>query len=147
MRINPVTNDPYVTLFHNESEAIQYARRRAYQTGPARGRGNIYFVVHTLPYEGDKFGRRKLSPKYRVLRGSRGRTQTKVTSHPRTQAASHPYPLPQEFQEEVMVFNNNGVLPNGKIQWRLNKRLTIPVRDVELEQEKARELKAGRRVP
>lgn len=109
LTINPVTGQPYISFFPTESQAIAYARRRALQTGsPTREGGRVMYVVH-----GDDV-------RYRVLRGMRGGRQ-------------RPGGGVSERQEQILVFEAAGLLPNNSIRWVLQPHLTVDITDRELE--------------
>lgn len=123
--VSPVTNEPTVTFFGSEAEAIDYARDRAFKTGiPLRPsgesgseKGRIYYVLDYLDLEDPKVV-------YRVLRGNRG---------VRREAGSS---VQGQTQEQVLVFRNAGALPGNKTRWTLERGLTIDVQDLEAEREK-----------
>jgi hypothetical protein len=121
LRLNPISQEPYVRLFETESEAVQYARTRTYRSGqayfhrpfatkktkadPREARPNpkakTYFVVQV-------FNRQISEPYvYRVLRGYLGGTRVSKQGYVERRAA-------------VMVFNANG---------KLNKSLTIEIEE------------------
>jgi hypothetical protein len=72
--------------------------------------------------------------KYRVLRGSRGAGHRKGTTYA------------EPGREQIMVFNDAGVLPNGKTKWVLNKGYTVDVPDIEAERETARRAKGPKKM-
>ncbi len=135
LKINPLTNEPYVSLFEDKGDAIAYARLRALRTGSARrsGRGRVYFVLY-YPHGGhDERGCAEASVHYRVLRGQRGARRT---------AGGYA----SERQEQVMVFKTKGLDSAGHIRWKLDKKYTVDVRDIEAEYEEARQARGTRKM-
>jgi hypothetical protein len=135
LRINPIHNEPYVTLFRSESEALMYARLRALRSGSPRRteKGRVMFVLHYPPsYSRTPQG----DIKYRVLRGQRGSRQAPgQTTH-----------LFGERQEQILVFRLAGTLPTGQPHWVMAKGLSVNVRDLEKEYEEARLAKGRKKI-
>ncbi len=128
LRVNPVTKGALVTRFVREADALDYARMRAAVTGsPRRNDGRTLYVL-LLQTSGE------WDIQYRVLRGERGL---------RTRAG---FPDDRKKQEQVLVFRNDGPLPNGKTHWVLDKSQTIDVEDQGVEQDKARALRGTKRM-
>ncbi len=115
---NPVTGSPLVTRFPKEADALDYARARAASTGIARDKGKtLYVLLVNKNNTWDVF--------YRVLRGSRGLRQRAG------------FPDDKRRQEQILVFRNDGELPNGKTHWVLDKGQTVDVLDPGAERDKA----------
>lgn len=129
LRINPVFNEPYVSLFRSESEAIMYARLRALRSGSPRRseKGRVMFVLRYQPGYSAAHGSPQGDIVYRVLRGQRGSRQAAGATH-----------LFGERQEQILVFRLAGTLPNGQPHWVMAKHLSVNVRDLEKEYEEAR---------
>ena len=135
LKINPLTKQPYVSLFEKKGDAIAYARLRALRTGSPRRseRGRVYFVLYYPDGGHDEEGCAEGRVHYRVLRGQRGARQ-----------ASGSYT--SEHQEQVMVFEAKGLDATGRIRWKLDKKYTVDVRDIEAEYEEAREARGTRQM-
>jgi len=120
LKINPVFNEPYVSLFRSESEAIMYARLRALQSGSPRRteKGRVMFVLHYPLGHSAAHGVPQADIKYRVLRGERN--------------------FQGEQQDRIWVIRLAGSMPDGRPRWVLVKGLSVTVRDLEKEYEEAR---------
>lgn len=129
LRMNPVTKSPMTTRFSREADALDYARLRAAVTGsPHRAKDGRVLYVLLLQTSGE------WDIQYRVLRGERGL---------RTRAG---FPDDRKRQEQILVFRNDGPLPNGRTHWVLDRSQTIDVDDPDVERDKARALRGTKRM-
>ena len=135
-KTNPISGKPYIKMFTIQGEAIQYARERAYKTGPLylpkqpgqdrpdkNPKANVYYVVY-MPE-----GQTTLDIRMRVLRGERGGLQYGPEGEPVGRLGR---------QGSVMVFDHKGLTAAGKIRWVLNKSWTVDVGDIEVKPRKPR---------
>lgn len=119
------TQEPMVTLFDEERDALSYARMRAFSTGESRrARGRVMYVLHYPPAPEGQQSEGVI--RYRALRGQRGMRQRSGS-------------IERLRQEQVLVFERGELLPNGRdYRWILKKGLSKDVIDVEEERERAR---------
>ena len=123
-RRKSAVGEAHITMFMHLGEAINYARDKAYRSGPLRPRepgrtpGNVYYVAFMPKAQYDDFGERVIDVRYRALRGERGGVQHGPRDAPAGRLGR---------QGAILVFKHEGVLPNGKIRWKLDPTLTTNI--------------------
>lgn len=113
-RAEPTSDrQPFVALFGEVGDALQYARKRAHAA-----KGTSYYVL--LYDDTDP------AIVYRVLRTHSGQKQPRGGGE-----------ILEPSREFVFVFENTGTLPDGRIRWKMSLANTVEVEDIEVRREQA----------